>query len=307
MIQQDYYLYIGGSEHLMIVDERVLVSDVESGNQLTIRARSLESLLERRIIWNQTILTGNLQNGIKRLLDESIINPTISSRRIPNFIFENSTDSRITAMTVDTQFTGTILYDAIKQLCEERNIGFKIVLNGQNQFVFSLYMGADRSYDQTVNPYVIFSPNFDNIVNSNYLETTKLMRNVALVAGDGEGADRRTVTVGSGTGLTRREVFIDARDISSNDEEGEPIPEDQYNAQLTQRGNEKMTEYIFMKTFEGDVETTQMFVYNKDFFLGDIVQIVNEYGIEATARIVELVFSNSEEGNTVIPSFSVIT
>ena len=75
--------------------------------------------------------------------------------------------------------------------------------------------GADRSYDQFTNPYVIFSPKFENVINTNYLESKKTLKTVTLVAGEGEGADRRITTVacasGAGTGLNRRELYTDAR------------------------------------------------------------------------------------------------
>lgn len=303
--QVDFYLWIEESEHMMIIDERIILSDVESGNKVAIKGSSLESILTYRIIWVQTILSGNFQDAIKKLLDESIINPSIEDRKIPNFIFEYSTDPRITEMTIEAQFTGDNLYDAVKQLCEDRKLGFKIILNDDNQFVFSLYMGIDRSYAQEIIPYVIFSPEFDNIINSNYLESNKTMKTVALIAGEGEGIERKTTTVGSGSGIGRRELFVDARDISSVTYDT-MLTEEEYNAQLAQRGSETMADYVFIQTFEGAVETTQMFIFGIHFFLGDIVQIVNEFGIEASTRIVEIIFSTDKEGSNVIPTFSVI-
>lgn len=305
-VPQDYYVWSPQSEHMMIVDERNVTSDIESGNHLALRGRSLEFILDRRIVWSQTILTGNFQNAILRLLNENIINPSDPNRRISNFIFQASTDPRITSLTIDAQFTGDNLYTVVKELCEDRKLGFKIILNDNNQFVFSLYMGTDRSYYQEVNPYVVFSPSFENIVNSNYLETNRILKTAALIAGEGEGIDRRTVSIGGGTGLARREAYFDARDVSSKTDDGELSPA-QYNAQLVQRGNERMADYVFIKTFEGDVETTQMFVYGEDFFLGDIVQILNEFGIEASSRIVEIIFSNNDDGNNIVPTFSVIS
>lgn len=304
--KQDYYLWSSESEHVMIIDEIVITTDIEAGNICIVRGRSLEWILERRIIWVQTILRGNFQSAIQRLLNENIISPSISARKIANFIFQPSTDPRITSLTIDTQFTGTNLFTAIKELCESKNIGFKIILSDKNQFVFSLYMGEDRSYAQTINPYVIFSPSFENIINSNYLETSRVQRTAALIAGEGEGIDRKTATIGGGSDLARREIFFDARDISSNTQEGDLTPA-QYTAALVARGNQRMTEYIFIKTFEGDVETTQMFVFRKDFFLGDIIQITNEWGIEASARIGEVIFSQNKSGNNTVPTFSVIS
>lgn len=302
---QDYYLWFRESEHMMIIEEKIITSDVESGNHLKVVGRSLESILDRRIVWKQTVLKGDFQTAIKKLINENIISPSISARKIPNFIFEASTDPVITELTIDAQFTGDTLYDAIKSLCEDHAIGFKITLNESNQFVFKLYAGADRSYDQTENPYVVFSPNFENIINSNYYENKQPLKNVALVAGEGEGNARKTATVGSGSGLSRRELYVDARDISTETDEGK-LTNSQYTAQLKQRGKEKLAENIFTKTFDGEVEASRMFVYGQDFFLGDVVQIVNEYGIAGKSRVDEMIISEDINGSSAIPTFNAI-
>ena len=116
---------------------------------------------------------------------------------------------------------------------------------------------------------------------------------MTLVAGEGEGASRRTAIVGSASGLNRRELFTDARDISSDTEDG-TLSNAEYMAQLR-------------TAFEGEVEVTRLFKYGEDFFIGDIVQIANEYGNEGSAYISELVISNSEEGLSIYPTFKTIS
>ena len=139
-----------------------------------------------------------------------------------------------------------------------------------------------------------------------YLESKKTLKTVTLVAGEGEGADRRTTTVacasGAGTGLNRRELYTDARDVSST-VDNETLTDAEYNAQLSQRGLENLAENIATKSFEGKVETTRMYRYGEDFFLGDMVQIVNEYGIEGKARVTEFIRSQSKEGLDSYPTF----
>lgn len=218
-IKKDYYLWRKDSEHVMIIETLLIESDSEDGDRVTVTGRSLESILSRRVIWGLKTLTGNFQEGIKTLLEECIISPTKPERKIDNFIFEASTDPRITSLKIDTQYTGDNLYDVVTALCKERDIGFKVTLNSSNQFVFKLYAGEDRSYGQFQNPYVIFSPNFDNIIDSNYLEENSSLKNVTLVGGEGEGTERRYTAVGNVSGLDRRELFTDARDISSEIDE----------------------------------------------------------------------------------------
>ena len=173
-------------------------------------------------------------------------------------------------------------------------------------FVFKLYSGVDRSYGQSVNPYVVFSPNFENIIESNYIESKMALKNVALIGGEGEGTARKYTSVGTASGLDRRELFIDARDVRSEDDNGNSIPEAVYLEQLRQRGREKLAENVDVVAFEGEADVSTMFTYGVDFFMGDIVQIANEYGHETKSRIVELISSESEEGVSTYPTFEYV-
>ena len=215
-LKKDYYLWRKDSEHVMIIEKILIESDAEEGDRLTVTGRSLESILDRRVIWGLKTLSGGFQDAIEELLNECIIAPSKPERKINNFIFEKSTDPAITSLKIDTQYTGDNLYDVIVALCKERQVGFKVTLNSSNQFVFRLYSGADRSYGQFVNPYVIFSPKFDNIIDSNYVEEKSSLKNVTLIGGEGEGSERRYTAVGNTSGLDRRELFTDARDLSSD-------------------------------------------------------------------------------------------
>ena len=305
-VKLDYYLYNAESEHLMIVESLEISSDVENGNKLIITGRSLESILERRIVWTQTTISGNLQNGIKKLLTDAFISPSLAGRQVSNFVFEESTDEAITSLTIDeTQFTGDNLYDIICSFCDKFSIGFKITLNDNNQFVFKLYKGADRSYNQTTNPYVRFSQDFENIINSDYVESQMEYKNVTLVAGEGEGTARKTAIVGDATGLDRRELFTDARDLSQTGD-NVTYTDAQYRTMLQQRGTEKLVDYKVNKVFDGEVETQYMFKYGEDFYLGDIVQVTNAYGIESRSRVVEMIMSQDSGGVSSYPSFEIL-
>lgn len=432
----DYYLSSRDSEHTMIIEKILITSDAEDGHNVTISGRSLESILDRRIIWTQTTIDGNLQNGIKKLLTENIISPSKPERKIANFVFKESSDPAITSLTISGQYTGDNLYDVVSDICKEKSIGFKVTLNDANQFVFELYAGADRSYDQMANPFVVFSSKFDNLISSNYVETQMAYKNVTLVGGEGEGSNRRYIAVGNTPGLERKELFTDARDISSSisedltesfvftefasqvfnintkkfvtdalfnsstadisayvgrtirisvpkysNSEGKAsgyatvildansnylstvkawdayptypnvgmlesyefiVPENakylyssmysqkaidddvyhgniddfycemtklsnsEYNEQLKQRGKENLSDYADTISFEGEAETSVMFVYGVDFFIGDIVQVADDYGHETKARITELVMSENEEGRSAYPTFSIV-
>lgn len=302
----DRYLRIRDSEYVMIIDTLQVDSDSEDGNYLIVTGKSLESILERRIVWGLKTLSGNFQNGIKTLLEENIISPSNVDRKIENFVFEESSDQTIKELAIDAQYTGDNLYDVIRTLCDDRGIGFKVTLNDSNQFVFKLYSGSDRSYSQTENPYVVFSPKFDNLTSGSYIESKAAWKNVTLVGGEGEGTSRRYAAVGNISGLNRRETFTDARDISSDLGDGGTLTSDEYVYLLRQRGKETLSENIDVMSFEAEAETTQMFQYGIDFFNGDIVQLEDEYGHETKARITELVTSDNESGFSRYPTFVIV-
>jgi hypothetical protein len=126
-----------------------------------------------------------------------------------------------------------------------------------------------------------------------------------LVAGEGEGTERKTATIGSVTGIDRREFYTDARDISSKVDET-TLTDEEYSAQLIQRGIEKLNECTTVMSYEGQADTDTMFRYGEDFLIGDIVQLVSAYGIESTAQVTEIVRSQSTSGIEVYPTFAMI-
>ena len=296
------YISINESDHLMIIEDITIESNVETGNHIKVVGRSLESILDRRIVWQQTTITGNLQNGIKQLISDNITNPSIADRTISNFIYEDSTDAKITALTMDNQYTGDNMLEIIQTLCDENDIGFKITLDDENRFVFKLYNGVDRSYRQETLPYVVFKPSFENIINSNYAEQNSVSKTITLVAGEGEGLSRVTRTIGSGTGLLRKELYTDARDIQKED----GMSDETYYALLDKRGSEKLKENKVQKSFDGECETTRMYVYGRDFNMGDCVQVANEYGMESPTRVTEYIWNSSSSGTTSYPTFEAL-
>lgn len=201
-VQEGNYAWIKESKHLMIIESIKITTDYEEGDYAIISGRSLESLLDRRIVWDKTTIKDDtlVQDGIKKLLTDNIISPSNAKRKISNFIFVDTDNEYIASKKFGAQYTGDNLYDAICDICQSVNIGFKIeyydkyVSGGEtlyDQFVFQLYYGEDRTYDQVKNPYVIFSPKFENIINSDYLETEENLRNVNLVVGE----DKRNTTI----------------------------------------------------------------------------------------------------------------
>ena len=307
-VKCDYYITSPESDRIMCIDTIRISTDTESESNMTFQGYSLEKILSRRIIWGYMKFEDqNPQDVIESLLNDCIIDPTSNnrperaSRKIENFRFKKSTDSAITELKgITVEYSGDNLYDVVADICKTNKIGFKITLdyeNGSPVFIFELYAGKDRSYNQETNSYVIFSPDFDNLITSNYMETNASLRNVAIVGSKGS-LDTRTYTevdLVNATGIDRRELFVDARDMVSTDD-----------TTMEQRGKERLAEYEDVSSFEGQAETRHMFKYEQDFFVGDIVQFADGYGHEASARIVEMITADGNDGLSVYPTFETI-
>ncbi len=315
----NFFVDIKGSDTTMIIEDVKLETDVENGDYFTITGRSLESILERRIIHQNPLITkGSLNNCIKKILQKNAYSSsTDSNRRFGGLEFEDATDSYILDTQISAQFTGDNVYETIYSICEAFNIGFEIKrkyyktgnLSDFNKFVFKLINRTDRSTEQTDNPYVIFSNEYGNIFSSNYLTSSANIKTYAKIDGKDLAGNRRTRNIyisnySDNRNWRLKELYVDARDIQSEDDEGEPISDADYNAMLDERGYEKLAEYLDIDSIEGEFDPNGNFKLGRDYFLGDIVQI--EYpitGISRQAAIDETVLCENSEGISYIPTF----
>lgn len=287
-----------GYHNVMIVRNREITTDAENGDHLIVTGYSLKSIINRRIIPNQTVLSGEVVSCIQQLINENVISPDINARKVNNFILVNN--AIINTYTMKQQITGKNLGEAITDICTTYGYGYDVYINN-GKFVFYIFEGVDRSYDQNINPHVVISSQYDNLLSSDYKVNLDEFANVAVVAGEGEGTARKKVTVGDASGLNRYEVWVDSRNTSTNDGE---ISDEEYEQLLEQEGVEKLSELQPTTSFSGEIDSTINYVFNQDYFLGDIVQVENDYGIRAKTRIIEIIESDSDTGYEVIPTFS---
>lgn len=346
-IKRDYYLWIHDSDRLQIIEDIEFTTDVEDGDHLTITGRTLESMLDRRIVFMRTVINGNLQNGIERLLNENAINPIDSARKLPRLRFVHNDDERVTKLSMDVNYLGEDLLTILEDLCEINDLGFKIVYNEPNDsFDFSLYYGEDRSYDQEKNPWVVFSTNYDNLVGSNYFESYANLKTAAMIASSASDESGQEIVDVDGrpgmTGMDRRELFVDGSsierpEVSVNEDEirenverrfsnkSDKVKEEYvqkalsealnaatsqstetFRAQLKQLGEEELRKTYITETFEGQIEAALQYVYDRDFFIGDVVQVRNRYGKEAGSRVTEVIRTHDVSGESLTPTFTTL-
>lgn len=297
ILQSGNYVERLDDDKIGIIENIKITYDDEGAEYLTATGRFAEILLARRVVWQQTQLTGTAENGLRNLINNNIINPIIADRKIP--IIELGSVKGYTDR-LNAQYTGDNLLEINKNVAIANQTGFRFVFTG-TKFQYELYKGTDRSYNQTQNTFVVFSDKYDNLLTSEYELNTANLKNVALVAGEGEGIQRKTLVVGSGEGLNRYEIFVDARNLSTNNGE---ISASEYNEALNEKGLESLV--TITQAFTGEVDLEQNYKYKKDFFLGDIVTIENsKWGIFINSRIIEITESEDESGYKITPTFGI--
>ena len=289
-------------KNVMVIKNINIITDVESGDFLSVTGRELKFLLNSRIVWSQTTLTGTAENAIRQLITENAISPTDTNRVIPTLTLAASAGL---TESIIKQVTGTKLDRAIADICTTYNYGWDMYIHN-NRLTVEIYKGLDRSYGQTDRPFVVFSDEFENLYNTEYQLSTEEYANTTLIGGEGEGLGRVYTTVGgNNSGLERYEVFTDARDLSSNKGTEEEIAQSTYLELLAERGYENLANLSYTEGFSGEVLSDVAFKYGTDFFLGDTVSVINKYGISKNVMVLSAIESEDETGTKLLPQFNI--
>lgn len=298
----------------------------QDGYMITASGRFAKSLLDRRIIYKPktvgntptnepTILSGNVEIAVRRVVMDNIINCTFDSRRNIRFIGLAGLKN-LTPIIVDENGDPTqkqVSYQNLMQytdeVLQEYKMSANMIYNNSNKMLlYNVFQGTDRSTDNTGgNDPIVFSIEYDNLNSSTYFYNEQSLKNAALIGGEGEGLERfYTLLRGAESGLQLREMFVDASDINREYEvEGQDDPvrytNAEYRALLNQEGQRELKENIITETFNGDINVEfGTHNFGDDYFLGDVVTVQDNYIQKyINTRIIEATEVQDENGYTV--------
>lgn len=279
LLQIGNYLWKNDDEEAGII-EHLELSQVDK-DTITASGRFATSLLARRIIWGTETLNGSLSTCIQTLLNHHVISPTDTSRRI-DFI---SCSNAVVSASVSTQISYKNLMDAVTELCGAADAGMKTVFSSASKtFTFTPYIGAASQ--------AVFAHEYENLTEQTYTQNSAGYANTALVGGEGDGADRVMVTIVSGTKENRREIFVDAKDLRSQDFGS-------YSAALTFRGQSKLSDQAMALSYDVEINTHGNLDYKIDYDIGQTVQVLSrKWGVSMSARITEIEESYDTNGRS---------
>lgn len=291
-------------------------SDGEYEKTILIEGKMSLILLTRRVINSIIKFKGKTYQLVNELIVQNLTNDETSKRYVNiDLKYDNEEYLQTISSEVNKQLTGGYVWDNIYDLLEQDKMG--IIFNpiveptktindietNITSWEMKISAGVDRRKGNIYNnEAVVFSQSLSNIQRTAYNYETGDYKNVAYVAGEGEGTSRKWYEIyvsdeeKEQKGWKRKELWIDARDIQSEDGEKQ-LTDEEYETLIKQRANEKFPENSEIESYTATiVESNKQFIYGKDYFLGDLVTVIdNELGIEIDAQVTKVTIS--EQGN----------
>ncbi|MBQ7301346.1 MAG: siphovirus ReqiPepy6 Gp37-like family protein [Clostridia bacterium] len=222
---------------------------------MTVSGRMAESLLSDRIIPRGTAVTGTLCRAVEEVVRGNAADKA-GERAIPCLSVAQAdevTDAAGLTVTIDDRVSGRPLDVWLYETLGTHGMSYRILPDfDAGVLVFSVCRGLDRTQGQTENSRAIFSSSFSSSGEFDFLSDVTDYRNYAYIAGEGEGEARVTAELDLRTDASevRRELYVDARDLRSDDGETQMSAE-AYRNLLLARGRQRLAEHACIRTLDG--------------------------------------------------------
>jgi hypothetical protein len=303
---------VNESDRVQTIENYENKKDDEGKLMLKLTGRSLEQILEDRVATSGMIgltadtdwvLTGTPGDICRQIFQKICVDGILSVGDIIPFMTAGTTYPVDTISETSTVIQAAIpissVYDAIKELCDVYDLGFRLYRNQDtSQLYFNIYAGSDRTTRQTTLPAVVFSSDLDNLSNETELSSISEAKNMAyvfaqngalIVYADGYSADT--------IGFNRRVVYVDATDV--DEPAGATLT-----SILTNKGKDALAKARPLQAFDGEVSQYGAYKYGVDYRLGDLVEVRNSDGVASMMRVTEQIFVSDQEGERSYPTLS---
>lgn len=281
---------------LGVVDKVEKEADSDYDNQYTLSGRMVQFVLKNRVIKGTFSYSGNTANFVSGIIYDNILKNKDDRYISINISLEDATKLNNQCSKIDKQVTGGYIWDEIEPVLEQDGLGLIIepniitekVIDGNKTNIeglsLTITLGADRrKWNKENNVSVVFSQSLSNISRTSYTRDTTNYTNVAYTAGEGEEESRKwyEIEINSDVksknkkGIGRRELWIDARDIQSVQDD-KTLTDKEYETLIKQRTNEKAAEAMETRTYESTLtEQNKQYVFGIDYNIGDWCTVID--------------------------------
>ncbi len=304
------------SAYVMTVETAQATTNETGESALKVTGTSLEKILEDRVAraslsdlttnpkWT---LVGEPAEIARQLFHDICVTGVLDDGDIISGIIEGGDifpDDTIPEPAGDVLYEvdPQTLYAAEVTICQAYGMGFRLYKNmDTSQLYFDVYMGSDRTSRQTDLPAVIFSPELNNMVNTNEVTTISTYKNVAYVLSPvGHEVVYALDVDPEVEGFERRVLLVKADDIDDTD------PGDASD-KMIQRGKDELAKHRKFSGFDGEVGRNSSYVYGSSYFLGDLVETRNDNGFATYMQVTEHIRVSDANGEQSYPTLTVNT
>lgn len=281
--------------------DRVTCDDSTKGS-LVVSGKSLRAKALKRIVYRIYHQTKKPEQIIYDHLNNEVVNPSQANRK--RQYLSIAAPAALSTTNVDYQNSYGVVSDEVDNLCSTYDIGIKEVATNLQTPHNKLEIVKGRDLSDIVE----FNVEFDNLLSESYESSNFDEATMAWVFGEGEGTARINVKLNDTlSGLEREEIYVDARDIQKQTQDGNgkdiTLTDAQYKAALTSRGISKLAEQEAVLTLNGDIDLeTELFVYGKDYQLGDRVRFTSKlFNVTKTSVLAGIDETWDETGHHMSP------
>lgn len=296
--------------YAMIIERVEMTQSPDNPTMMTVKGRSLLSILYRRVLYEDVIGSFTEFGFIKSLIDSCFSNDESTGKfALPPRRWNTEPTGRnkyaILALgTFDDDRVyaaerGENLGEAISNFCESKGIGIDILYTPVSDAgIYGVYYIYIYKFNGKEND-VIFSNDLDNLSNVTYIEDISNYANVARVKNNDSW-----VTAPRGADSTKDEEYTSFNRYEITFDTDYSGGETGSFSAMQASGIRQLREYATNMEITAEIINTDTYTYEKDYQVGDIVKIITDFGITASAQIVEMTECWDLNGYTLSPTFS---
>lgn len=289
------YLYNAETGDCGIINSRQVSTPA---GYVTIGGYTLEALLDRRVLFANTKLSGNVETAVR----EFVTSNALSAPRTVQGL--NMGDLRGFSEILDTEAqAGERLSDALYAALKPFGMSYAITLDYLNGIAyFTLRKGLDRTQGQTTNTWATFSRSFENLQGCDYSYDDAEYTNFAIVTAEDDTYGVVTVEVDQTGSGERREIFISSSASSKRDDDT-TMTKAQFQAMLASIGAEALAENAPAERVAGTVGEGRL-VYGTHYNVGDLCDVMaDDIGLSWEARITSADIVYEGGAKRIVPYF----
>lgn len=207
--------------------------------------------------------------------------------------------------SITKESTGDGLATVIYELLQTQELSIRCLYDYVNNSMSAVvWQGKDRTQDQDVNSFVVFSEGFRNMQNEEIIIDNSNFKNYAVVIGNGRYEEGNQIEVivdlRSNKNVYAQKLYVDQTG-QTYDETKQTL--DEFKEQLRQAGIEELAKYTDITSVSFDTIDRGL-TYMKDYDLGDKCDVVlDSIGESYTVRIIEVTEVFKENKHTISLQF----